>query len=55
MKKQPIIQYEISSETGGVGLFGTMYQPTSMRKGLLIDSVRTSRYGTSFVRIGGML
>ena len=32
-----------------------MNQPASIRNGLFTDSDRTSRYGRSLVRTGGML
>ena len=55
MKNAPTIQYEITSDNGGTCVMTSANQPSNNRIGLLIDSLSTSRYGHSLVRIGGTL
>src|SRR5262245_11537068 len=55
MKNAPTIQYEIANDAGGKRVVTRANQPSSSRIGLLMDSLSTSTYGHSFVRIGGVL
>jgi len=55
MKKAPIIQYAKTSDKVGRVSVTIKNQPKRSRIGLLTDSVITSRYGRSFVLIGGIL
>ena len=55
MKNAPIIQYDNASDSGGTRSLISANQPRNSRMGLLIDSLSTSTYGHSFVRIGGTL
>src|SRR5262245_66390084 len=55
MKNAPTIQYEIASDAGGKRVVTRANQTSSSRIGLLMDSLSTSTYGHSFVRIGGVL
>lgn len=55
MKNAPAIQYAISSDTGGTMSPINANHPSNRRIGLLTASLSTSRYGISFVRMGGTL
>ena len=55
MKKAPIAQYARTSDNVGRGTVTIINQPRRNLIGLLTDSVMTSRYGISFVLIGGIL
>ena len=55
MKNAPIIQYDSASDSGGTRSGISANHPRNRRMGLLIDSLSTSTYGHSLVRIGGTL
>src|SRR6476646_8338634 len=55
MKKAPTIQYEMANDAGGTRVVTSANHPRRRRIGLLIDSLSTSTYGHSLVRIGGTL
>ena len=55
IRKAPPIQYPSRMLLGGMRSAVTTNHPSSMRIMLLIDSERTSRNGTSLVRMGSTL